>query len=268
MNHILSAEEKAKAGKSPKPIAGASTPVHALDPRVRIVATCVFAIAVVALHSFQALGLALCFSVLTMITARMPLGQTLRRMLMMDSFIIFMLALLPFTTPGETAFTLFGFPASWDGIFKACEIGLKANAIILALMAMVGTMESVTLGHGLSRLRVPETLVHLMLFTVRYIEVLNEEYRRLRVAMKARGFRPRNNMHTYRSVGYLVGMLLVRALERSERILQAMKCRGFDGRLHLLDDMRYRRHDFVFAALFCGLLVILLLVEAPYGTAF
>lgn len=218
------------------------------------------------LHNFQALGIALTFSLLTMITARMPLGRTLRRMLMMDSFIIFMLVLLPFTTPGQTAFELAGFSASWEGIFKACEIGLKANAIILALMALVGTMEAVTLGHALSRLRVPNTLVHLMLFTVRYIEVLNDEYRRLRIAMKARGFRPGNNRHTYRSIGYLVGMLLVKALERSERILQAMKCRGFNGRLHLLDDMQYSKADVIFGFLFGWLLIALYFVETFYGS--
>lgn len=261
MNHILSAEEKARIGKTPKPMISAPSPIHLIDPRIRIVATCIFAIAVVSLHDFQALGIALSFSLLIMITARMPLGRTLRRMAMMDSFIIFMLALLPFTTPGQTAFTLFGLPASWEGIFKACEIGLKANAIILALMALVGTMESVTLGHALSHLRVPVTLVHLMLFTVRYIEVLNEEYQRLRTAMKARGFRPANSMHTYRSVGYLVGMLLVRSLERSERILQAMKCRGFNGRLHLLDDMRYTRFDLVFGVIFGWLLALIFFVE-------
>lgn len=266
MNHILSAEEKARIGNSPKPITGGQSAIHDLDPRARIIAACLFAVAVVSLQSFPALILALLASLLTMGTARMPVGRTLRRMLMMDGFIIFMLILLPFTTPGEIAFTLAGFPASWEGILRACEIGLKANAVILALMTLVGTMESVALGHALSHLRVPDTLVHLMLFTVRYIEVLNDEYRRLRVAMKARNFRPGNNRHTYRSIGYLLGMLLVRALERSERILQAMKCRGFNGRLHLLDDMQYRRGDLVFALIVGALLVALFFVEFSNGT--
>jgi cobalt/nickel transport system permease protein len=87
--------------------------------------------------------------------------------------------------------------------------------------------------------------------------VLDQEYRRLRNAMKARGFRPRNSRHTYTSFGYLIGMRLVRALERSERILAAMKCRGFSGRLFLDDGYALRRADFAFAAAFGAMIVLL-----------
>ena len=61
--------------------------------------------------------------------------------------------------------------------------------------------------------------------------------------MKMRGFRPRMNWHTYRTYGYLVGMLLVRSLERSERIVAAMKCRGFRGRFYLLDHFAFSSAD-------------------------
>jgi cobalt/nickel transport system permease protein len=119
-------------------------------------------------------------------------------------------------------------------------------------------MEPVTLGHGLLALRVPERLVQLLMFTIRYIETLREEYNRLRAAMKMRGFRPGTNWHTYRSFGYLVGMMLVRALERSERVLGAMKCRGFTGRFVLLQDFRTTRQDWLFvAAMVAGVLVLI-----------
>ena len=98
-----------------------------------------------------------------------------------------------------------------------------------------------------------------MMFTIRYIEVLREEYLRLRSAMKVRGFRPGTNWHTYRSFGYLVGMMLVRAIERSERILAAMKCRGFSGRMLLLQDYKLSHKDIVFAVGLCVLCIVLLI---------
>ena len=155
-------------------------------------------------------------------------------------------------------FEFAGFTASRQGLMRAVEIGLKANAVVLALMALVGSMSSVTLGHALYRLRLPENLVHLLLFTVRYIDVLHQEYLRLRVAMEARGFQPATTFHTMRSFGYLVGMMLVRALERSERILAAMSCRGFVGQFPMFDAFRIGRRDWVFAA--ATLLVCILIV--------
>ncbi len=232
-----------------------------LDPRVRVVMACVFAIATVALTTIPALMAALATAISLLMMSRLPIRRTLKRMAMMDSFIIFMLVLLPFTMPGEPMFSLFGCSASWQGLWKAIEIGLTANAVILTLMVLVGTMEPVTLGHALHKLRCPEVLVHLLMFTIRYIEVLREEYLRLRGAMKIRGFRPGTNWHTYRSFGYLVGMMLVRAIERSERILGAMKCRGFSGQLILLQEFRMTRRDHRFAILLGGVCVGLLLLD-------
>lgn len=242
--------------------------VGSLDPRARILAALAFAAVVVSLGRWEVLVLALGVSVVTMVAARMPAGPTLKRMAMMDGFIVFMLVMLPFTIPGDPAFTVFGFPASWQGLERAVIIGLKANAVILCLLALVGSMEPTTLGHALSRLRLPENLIHLMLFTVRYIDVIHDEYRRLRTAMKMRGFRPANSWHTYRSFGYLIGMLLVRSLERSERILRAMKCRGFTGRLIVLDNLRYGQRDGGFAVLWLSLLVALVFLEMAHVPLF
>lgn len=219
-----------------------------LDPRVRIVLACAFGVSTVALSSLFTLVLALAVAVALLAMSRLPVRQTMKRMAMMDGFILFMLVLFPFTVPGDAMFTVFGFDATWQGLWKAVEIALTANAVILTLMVLVGSMEPVTMGHALHRLRCPETLVHLLMFTIRYIDVLREEYLRLRSAMKVRGFRPGTNWHTYRSFGYLVGMMLVRAIERSERILEAMKCRGFTGRMLLLDDFAITRKDIIFAA--------------------
>ncbi len=64
--------------------------------------------------------------------------------------------------------------------------------------------------------------------------------------MKVRGFRPHMDRHTYRSMGNLFGMLLVRAYDRSQRILAAMKCRNFQGRFYLLDHFHFQSSRFVF----------------------
>lgn len=224
--------------------------LHRLDPRGRVVASFLYSILVVSLHNLSALVLAVALSVSLALLARLPIGTTARKVIAMDSFIVFLLVMLPFTMEGEAVFTLWGFEASREGFLRAFEIGLKANAILFALLSLVGVMEPAVLGYALYRLRVPGKLVHLFLFTVRYIDVFYEEYGRLRTAMKARGFEARTNWHTLRSVGYLLGMLLVRSLERSERILAAMKCRGFDGRFHILYDLRTGPRDVAFGVLF------------------
>jgi cobalt/nickel transport system permease protein len=259
MGHVVGADRQAWRGIAPEHAEGF---VRRIDPRVRILATVVFGIAVVALDDLMALVAALALAAAFTVLARLPARQTLLRMAAMDGFIVLILVMLPFTVPGDAFVEIAGFRATWQGSVAAVQIALKANAVVLASMALAGSMESVTFGHALHRLRVPENLVHLLLFTVRYTEVLHREYLRLRTAMKARGFRPRNSRHTYKSFGYLIGMMLVRALERSERILDAMKCRGFSGRIPVMHEFRLRTRDLLFGGAVGLSLVALHVVES------
>jgi cobalt/nickel transport system permease protein len=62
-------------------------------------------------------------------------------------------------------------------------------------------------------------------------------------------------------------MLLVRAAERAERVLDAMKCRGFDGRWPVLDQPRLGRVDAVAAIAFALVLLLLITVEMALAPA-
>jgi len=232
-----------------------------IDPRLRIVFSACFAILVVSFQHYPALLAGFALSLAVALMSKVNVKRTMRRVLAMDFFMIFLLLLLPFSTPGEIFFQIGGLSASWEGLHKALVIILKANAIILLLLTAVGTLDASTLGHALKYLKVPEKLIHLMLFTVRYLEVINREYKRMRAAMRCRGFVPKSNLHTWRSIGYLLGMLLIRSLERSERILAAMKCRGFNGRFYLLDHFMWRRSDTLYSLGAVLLLLVLGLVE-------
>lgn len=260
MTYVLTGGDKPLSG-----LGAFRAKITRIDPRVRIVMAAVYAVAVVSLSSLWVLATALGLSLCLLALSGLPWRKTLKRMAMMDSFIIFMLVMLPFTVPGTPFLTIWGLEASWQGLWRAIEIALTANAVILAVMTLVGSMEPVTMGHALFALKTPERLVHLLMFTIRYIDVLREEYQRLRTSMKLRGFRPGTNWHTYRSYGYLVGMMLVRAIERSERILAAMKCRGFSGRIILLEDFRLRLADLLFVLALGSALVALIWIEVTYA---
>ncbi len=235
--------------------------LNSLDPRVRFVSCVLFAFLISAMHDLGALTLALGIGVGLSLSARLPLWTTVRKVLVVDSFIVVLMLTLPFTMPGETLFSIWGWDASREGLYRAAEVGLKANAILFSLMGLLGIMEPSVLGHALYRLKVPVKLVHLFLFTVRYIDVFYKEYKTMRMAMKARGFSPKTDLHTLRSIGYLIGMMLVRSLERSDRIMEAMKCRGFDGRFHILNDMKAGQRDLFFGLAVFITMLGLLIVE-------
>ncbi|HLO75272.1 MAG TPA: cobalt ECF transporter T component CbiQ [Magnetospirillum sp.] len=236
--------------------------ISRLDPRTRILSAGTFALLVVSLNHLPTLGMAVALAVVAAILARLELRPTLRHMLALDGFMVLALVMLPFTVPGDTLISVYGLDASRQGLAQALAILFKANAVVLMVLALVGSMDTVALGQALGRLGTPEKLVHLYLFTVRYLDVLHREYRRLRTAMKARAFTMRSDRHTWRSVGYLFGMLMVHSVERSERIVAAMRCRGFDGSFPSMDEpTRFQRPDGLFALASLAGMVILMTIE-------
>src|SRR5262249_17579757 len=100
--------------------------------------------------------------------------------------------------------------------------------------------------------KVPGLLIRLILLSYRYVFVLADEFARLRIALRVRGYRNRANRHSYRTVGHVTGTLLVRSQERAERVEQAMRCRGFDGRFRSLAVFRTTVGDVVFFILVAG----------------
>jgi cobalt/nickel transport system permease protein len=67
-------------------------------------------------------------------------------------------------------------------------------------------------------------------------------------AMRARGFAPKLDMRTWRAYGNFTGMLLVRSMERAERVEEAMRCRGFSGKFPLRSTRPLQRADYGFMA--------------------
>jgi len=223
-----------------------NTVVHRLDPRTRIGVTLVFALLVASSGHFSVLWLGVAVGAFLAILARLPRRQLAKRLLRLNVFMAIVFILVPPTMPGRAAFTVWSIPFTHEGLLLAGTITLKANAIVLVFTALLGTVELSELGHAFQHLRVPDKLIHLFLFTLRYLDVLHHEYVGLLRAARARAFRPRMSTHTYRSYAHLLGILLVRSLERSERVMAAMKCRGFKGKFHVYRHFVFRLRDAVF----------------------
>lgn len=65
---------------------------------------------------------------------------------------------------------------------------------------------------------------------LRYLDILADDARRMRIARLSRGYDPRF-LWQVKAFAVGVGALFLRAYERGERVYLAMVSRGYDGRL-------------------------------------
>lgn len=204
-------------------------PLLPQDLRLRLVAAFIAVAALSQLHDLATAVIALAGVGLIALTSGID-RSLWRRLLHVESFVLLLFLTLPFTVPGAPLFAFGPLSASIEGMERATLIACKVSASVLVLMTFLGNADPTRLGAALHALHVPEALVRLFVLTVRYLSLIRGEARRLHEAMRARAFRAGSNRHTWRSYGYLIGMLLVRALERAQRVEEAMRCRGFSGR--------------------------------------
>lgn len=120
--------------------------------------------------------------------------------------------------------------ASGAGSWEMAGLLLMKLALAnLGLTFLMGTTPLPLFLRTLRRLRIPGPIVDMAGFTVRYVFVLADEAATMLTAQKARGLRAGSwtNLRSYRRIGQLLGVLLQRSLERSQRIHLAMLSRGY-----------------------------------------
>jgi cobalt/nickel transport system permease protein len=208
----------------------AHTPVHALPPQCKIVALVLFVLVVVATPrtAFWAFGAYTALIGAVAAISRIPPLFIAKRLLIELPFVAFAL-LLPFIAQGERIDVL-GIDVSRDGLLGAWNILAKATLGVLGSIILAATTEARDLLVGLERLRVPKLLVQIMSFMVRYMDVVTDELRRMRIARASRGFHARGPRH-WGTVARSAGALFIRSYERGERVHLAMMSRAYAGSL-------------------------------------
>lgn len=213
-------------------VAGTS-PVHRLAPEVKIAATVVFTVAVVATPR-EALWAYGCYALLlagTAALARVHPGWLARRALIEVPFVLLAVA-LPVLAGGPRT-ELLGLSLSVDGLYGAWNIVAKGTLGVVASLLLAATTSARDLLSGLDRLRCPQIVTQIATFMLRYLEVLGDEARRMRTARLSRGYDPRF-LWQVKAYATGIGALFLRAFERGERVYLAMVSRGYTGRMPAL----------------------------------
>ena len=206
------------------------SPVHRAAAHLKIVAVLTFMLVVVATPrtayaAFAGYAVAL---LVVVALSRVPFGYLVRRMVIELPFVVFAL-LVPFVAVGPEVDVL-GVSLSEPGLVAAAGLLMKGTLGVVAALTLAATTEPTDLVRGLERLRMPDLLVQITGFMVRYLEVVLGEFSRMRTAMLSRGVDPRSPRH-WPVLARSLGALFIRSYERGERVHLAMLSRGYDGRL-------------------------------------
>ena len=235
--------------------AGGVSLFHRWDVRCKIVTILVYSFMLASLKHLPSAVAAVGISLLAVNLSRPSYAKVLMRLLALTGFVGMFFVVMPFSVPvhaGDTVIVFNGMNRlglNLRGVELAALIAAKAVAITLLMEPLLSTAPLPVTLHGLSRLGVPEMMGQMVLLSYRYLNVLRHEAQRMSSGMRVRGFRKRTDLETLRAVSNFLGMLFVRSFERTERVFDAMRARGYKGRFPAPVELRMGTGDILVAGL-------------------
>lgn len=259
------------------------SPVHKLDPRIKLVLVLAFIItcSLTPVGAWAVYVLLFALSLSVIILSEIGVGRVLRRSMLALPFVLAALPLL-FTSGGDILFkiplgfgelTVFG-----PGLTRFISIALKSWLSVQVAIVLATTTPFPDLLLAMRGIRIPKLLVAVFGLMWRYLFVMADEAGRLMRAREARsGHWPEESRQwavasgqkvgnesskeyaarserrkpggslawRARVTGGMAGNLLLRSMSRGDRIYDAMRARGYDGEVRLLSAPRIGMGDWV-----------------------
>ncbi len=219
--------------------------LHRADPCGKIISAAILSITLASCQHLVTAFAGLVIAFFLVLTARLSVAVVTQRLLLVNTFNALLWLLLPLTYAQPPFFQIAGWTFSRPGLELVALITVKSNGILLVFISLLATSTVAELGNGLQRLHLSPRLCMILLFSYRYITVLHGEYKRLQRAARLRCFTPGTNIHTYKSYGHLLGMLLVKSWNRAENVNNAMILRGFTGTFKTIRHHEMARNDYI-----------------------
>ncbi len=243
--------------------------VHQFDARVKLILTLAFILTAALTPSGAWVAYILLFAIVLSveILSELGVGYVLKRSALALPFVLAALPVI-FTLDGGPI--LFSFsPGPWTlnvyqaGLERFISIALKSWLSVQMAIVLTASTPFPDLLTAMRAVRIPRLIVAIFGMMWRYLFVLVDEALRLLRARSARsshsgqpGLKPGGSLAWRgRTAGGMAGSLLLRGIERSERIYMAMAARGYDGEVRSFPQPRLGAPAYWVLAL--GLLVLL-----------
>jgi len=237
------------------------SPIHRLDPRAKLLTSLVFILCVISHDKYAVAALLpyLLFPLYLIISADLPAGYLMKKLLLVAPFAL-LIGLFNPLFDHRVILQIGDLPIT-GGWLSFVSILLRFILSISIALILVATTSFHGICYALERFRAPRVFVLQLLFLYRYLFVLGDQAVRLVRASALRSFRGRGV--GIRTFGPLIGQLLLRTMDRAQRIHLAMLCRGFSGEIHLSRPLRIGRAEVIFVTSWSGLFLALRLVNLP-----
>lgn len=216
-----------------------NSPIHRLDPRVKLLALVAYIVALFLAEWFVTYAIVLCVLILVVAVSTVKPKTLLRGMKPVIFILIFTGVLNMFYTPGTPLVSFWVFTITREGLLHAFFMIIRIIMLISCTFLLTYTTSPLSLTDGLEsllsplkKIRVPvHELAMIMSIALRFIPTLIEETDKIMSAQRARGadFDTGGLVKKAKAMIPLLVPLFISAFRRADELATAMECRCYHG---------------------------------------
>ncbi len=222
------------------------TPIHKIDPRAKLITSLVFILTVVSFSKYEISMLVpfIIFPIYLLTSGNIPAAYIVKKVLYVSPFAFMIGVFNPFFD--REIIVYLGNTGISGGWMSFLSIMLRFALTVSTALTLIACTGFNNICFALNRLGAPKVFAVQLLFLYRYIFVLSEEAAKMVRARNLRSFDGKGK--GIKSYGPLLGSLLLRTMNRAERIHLAMLCRGFDGRIRIMKKYNFGFRELLFVS--------------------
>ncbi len=251
---------------------GVESPIHRLDPRIKIIATILFIVELFLVGSFVGFAVSIAALGTVVAVSKVPLSFIMRGLKPILLIIIFTFCLNIFMTSGQVLWQWGFLKITKEGLYMAAFMALRLVLLIIGSSLLTLTTKPIGLTDGIERLLGPlshvgvpaHEIAMMMSIALRFIPTLLEETDKIMKAQQARGadFESGNILNRAKALIPILVPLFISAFRIAQDLAMAMEARCYRGgkgrtRMHA---MKMQGRDYtamVLMALFLAAIVLM-----------
>ncbi len=239
-------------------LAERNTFFNRIHPTAKVVVTIWYLILVMSFGKYDVTGLfGMClYPLILMISGDISIGQAVRRLKPVLLMVFLIGAANPFfdRTPVLEA----GGITVTAGMLSMLTLFCKTGFAVFASYVLIATTTMEQICYALRRLHMPQILVTVLLLIYRYLVLMLKEADRITQAYMLRA---PGEKGVKKSVwGPLAGQMLLRSMDRAQRVYESMMMRGFRGEFFLRGSFIPLRQSVFYGGVWCLVLAVFRLV--------
>lgn len=226
--------------------------VHKWEPRTKFITSILITFALVSLQTPRLLIYSYCGMTMVLISMGFSLRDLTKRNMVVLPFLIFMA--IPLLIGA-------GYPPSDERITLVLLLALKSLTALYIMFMVFSSQPTAELLNGLAYMKLPKIFITIVFLSWRYVFLLGDTLSTMYKALVSRLFKPSVRKDSLKIYGQVMGGMLIKSLDTSDKVYKAMASRGFNGTLPTSSPREIKAMDLLKSLFMVATVLLLIVIE-------